>query len=702
MQTGWRIGEIEIDITRSRVSLRGRPLEVDRSGYDLLLHLVEHAGRVVDKEALLSAGWPGRIVAENTLAKSISKLRHALGDDDGSLIRAVHGYGYRLAHDPEPILAKGLDVPRALPTPATDSARSEARISRPRWHYVATALALLLAGLAVLAWLWPRPAGTPATTLIAAPAGFDVIAVLPFQDRSGDGSLAMLADGLAVHLRNRAQMMPGLRIVNPGEVQAYRGDRRGLAEIARELGANLVVGGEVSRQAGQLHVVLQVYEAGQTTATWSRTFERLPSDQATLHDDIVVAFTDRIGSMPARWKHDPARGRGTANREAYLAFLRAATLFNGINEPNSHRRALRALEQAIELDPNYADAWLVMGGILGGSGYYADNREELVNGRQRALEAINRGIELAPADPGNYLLRSEMRLLYRFDWTGAQADIDAARQRTPGGQSASVYIWEARYLASLGRIEEAIALDAHAIALNPLSGARRNQGWHYLAKGDTRNARAILTLQLEDLPDNPHTNFYLALCDIFEGQPRAALARLEYSSTLFRLLGTTIAQHELGDRAASDAALAKLTDQFGIADGYWVGAAHAWRGEREQAFDWLERAASGGDSSIMYLGFDPLLQNLRGDPRFAKLLARLQLPADAPAWRLAKPQKNRRQSPAPGLTSLSALHHGSVRAHAACARGGCYQLKPVPAEKLVSPPEYAPVRDALTFGRRMR
>lgn len=135
----------------------------------------------------------------------------------------------------------------------------------------------------------------------------------------------------------------------------------------------------------------------------------------------------------------------------------------------------------------------------------------------------------------------------------------------------------------------------------------------------------MLNLQLVDLPENPHTNFYLALCDIFEGQPDAALRRLEYSSTLFRLVGSAIAHHERGDRAASDIALKNLKDQFAIADGYWAGAVHAWRGEKDLAFEWIARAFRGGDSSAAYIGFDPLLANLRNDPRYAQLLAEVKL-----------------------------------------------------------------------------
>ncbi len=264
----------------------------------------------------------------------------------------------------------------------------------------------------------------------------------------------------------------------------------------------------------------------------------------------------------------------------------------------------------------------MLGSVLGGSGYYADTPAELAAGRARALAAMDRGIALAPDDPWNYLLRSEMRLLYQFDWRGAQADIEAAQNLPAVDQSAAMtLVWQARFAASMNRLDAAIALD-------PKAGGRRNQGWHYLAQGDTRNARAVLQLQLADLPDSPHVHFYLALCDIFEGQPQAALRQLEFSSPMFRLVGTAVARHELGDRDGSDRAIQTLADRYTPADGYWVASAHAWRGEGDAAFEWVEYAASAGDSSLMYLPFDPLWRKLRGDARLQPWLERLAPPPE--------------------------------------------------------------------------
>ena len=619
--TGWRVGDIEVDLASARVLLRGTPMVLDRSGYDLLLHLVEHAGRVVGKDELLQVGWPGRVVAENTLAKAVSKLRHAIGDDTGELIRVVHGYGYRLAAPATMTFA-------ATPTVSTDSPASP----MPRRRH-GLRLALVVLGLMAIvgAWTWfswsERRQATAASPAPATRASIGTsIAVLPFRDLSSDRSLGLLADGIGHHLRERMQTT-GLRPLDPADAIARRDDRRGDALIARDLGADLLVGGEVATDAnGTLRARLRVFDARGNSRMLDQAFVRAPAEQATLFDDITFALLTALAERADSTGFDLPRS--TNHPDAHRALLRAATMHTSNEDPNGQRRAMAALEEAIRLDPAYADAWIELGYILGGGGYYADSREALIAGRKRGLAAMDRGIALKQANPLLYLARSEMRLLYRYDWQGAWADIQAAAARTPRGESASLLLWKARYLASAGRIDEAIALDARSITLEPNEGGRRNQGWHYLGKGDTRNARAVLMLQLRNIPENPHTNFYLALCDILDGVPQAALPRLEHSSTLFRLVGTAVAQHEMGDRAASDTALKKLMDQYSIQDGYWIAAVHAWRGEKDAAFRRLEQAFGGGDSSLMYLPFDPLMRNLRDDPRYAALLKRLRIPAD--------------------------------------------------------------------------
>lgn len=144
---GWRIGEIEIDTALARVSRRGHKLTLDRSGFELLRHLVENAGRTASKDELLRVGWPGRVVSENSLAKAIGKLRVTLGDEQAELIESVHGYGYRLMAVAEALVVTPVDAapPRSMPIRRPVRARSHGESaagcccccwrSRSRWRF---------------------------------------------------------------------------------------------------------------------------------------------------------------------------------------------------------------------------------------------------------------------------------------------------------------------------------------------------------------------------------------------------------------------------------------------------------------------------------------------------------------------------------------------------------------------------------------
>lgn len=633
---GWRLSTFVVDARLAQVHADGRRVDLERSGFAVLRCLIEHAPEVVAKDSLLSAGWPGRVVSENSLNKAISKLRRALGDHQAELIVAVHGYGYRLGAEPVPWQrpatapagpASVPGIPAEEPAEAVALAGSpRARRNRlPRTILAGLGLALVLAIALGGALRSPQPVAAPRATAAAIPR----VALVPLRDLSSDGSLALLARGIAEHLRQDAQRIPGILVSDPGPASHFQEDGVNAQRIGNALNADLIVGGDIASVDGRLQVELRITDLRGELPPLRQRFERAALEQATLLDDLTLAMYRAFSPRQGRFGLTPGRGGGSANPEAFLAFLRASTTFVNNNDPTSQRRTIAVLQQAIDLDPDYADAILMLGGVLGGSGYYADTPEELRAGRLRALSLMDRGIALAPQDPWNYLLRSEMRLLYLFDWNGALADINAARALAPMGQSeAMILIWQARFLASMNRIDDAIAVGARSIALAPDAGGRRNQGWHYLAKGDTRNARAVLALQLRNYPESPHVHYYLALCDIFERQPEAALRQLEYSSPLFRLAGTVVAQHELGNRDASDAALDALKDRFTPADGYWAAAAHAWRGEADQAFTWLDYAASAGDSSLMYLPFDPHWRRLREDPRMRAWLQRLAPPPE--------------------------------------------------------------------------
>lgn len=242
------------------------------------------------------------------------------------------------------------------------------------------------------------------------------------------------------------------------------------------------------------------------------------------------------------------------------------------------------------------------------------------------MAALDRGISLAPREPGHYLLRSEIRHLYFHDWDGAEADLDAAEALLPR-PTAHLYIQRARLAAARGDLRAALDYDDRATALDPESGSVRNKGWHLIALGEYAQAREMLLREHAVRPFESSLNCYLGLCDLYEGLPEAALARFEQAGTVHRLTGTVLAHVRRGDADAARRVLASLEQRFADTAAYEIAIGHAWLGNADAAFDWLDRAIAVGDGGVLYLGFDPLVAPLRGEPRFGEVLRRIRFRA---------------------------------------------------------------------------
>lgn len=642
-----RIGDFTIDSSRQSIRRDGdaQPLTLHRGSLDLLLALAERTGAVVSKEELLAAVWPGRVVSENSLQQAIRKLRLALGDDRGEMIQLVRGFGYRLALPVRLDGGERPESPRAAPAVAVAPTEGESadhiqtrpptlpRVNRPRARVIGltTAIALLLAaGATALVGVSTRvrDPGLVTTEERKVQEFRNTLAVLPFVDRSPDGALSREALLLADGLRRDSHRLPQLHSTSVGKVRAFASDPEDAVAVLDALDADLVISGELTPDPRGFELRIRLTDHSGQGLGFERRYLHASGNLAQLQSRLRFDLYKQLGNTPGRWAHDPVRGRGTTNREAWLAFLRAATLLG--DDAAGQRRAKAALEQAVALDPNYADAWIALGSLLGAGGgaggTYADDAVELAEGRRRAMAALDRGISLAPNEPSYYLLRSEIRHLYFYDWEGAEADLDRAESLMEK-PTAHLYIQRARLAAARGDLAAALDFDDRATGLDPESGSVGNKAWHLIAMGNCVLARELLLQELAVRPFESSLNFYLGLCDIHDGLPEVALTRFEQAGTVHRLTGTILAQVKLGDTDAARRTLRSLEQRFSDSAAYEIGLAHAWLGEPEQAFGWLDRAIEGGDGGVLYLGFDPLAEPLRREPGYTVLLRRIKHPA---------------------------------------------------------------------------
>lgn len=597
---GWHIGDIVVDPVLPQITRDGEAIALERSGHAILLHLAAHAGAVVAKDDLLRIGWPGRVVSENSLAKAISLLRRALGDDNAELIRVVHGFGYRL--QATAMAETIVDAPNAAMPHATGSL----------WPWAFAMLAAVAVLLGVWAWSWsPR---TP-------PAPFATVAVLPFVDASSDRSLGHLATGMSEQLRVSLATAGALRVLGRTSSQAPMVNASP-QRIGRALGVEALIEGTLQADDARIRLTAALVRTRDGVQLWSNVLERPRDDLFAMQDELTSAVARELHHALDVRAAAPDQGR-TRDPEAYELFLRAR--FALANSEGGQRSAKAYLEQAVARDPGYAQAWLGLANVLGHSGLYADDGEELARGREAAFAAIDRAIALAPGWVEPYLQRAEMRQVYRWDWTGAEADLAQAREI--GGESVSYLIRRARTSAALGRLGHAVELGLRAAAIDPRSAAHTVTSWHYLALGDHERARQQARQAIALQPIDGHAWTYLGLAEALDGRAAEALAAFEHAHVEQRLIGTVIALSGR-DEAAALRALASLQQRFPDSAAYQIAEARAWRGEVDAAFAALAHAHQVGDAGLSYLKFDPLLANLRHDPRYAAWLARLGLPAD--------------------------------------------------------------------------
>ncbi len=633
---------------------------LDHGSAGVLHCLAEARCAVVRKDELLARGWPGRVVSENSLNKAVSRIRSLLGDVDGELLATSHGYGYRLialeegaglATEGRPQVAQVGEPPAARPESSTMQSSSQRRSlarSRLAWASVAIAASVLALFTALPPSRPPSTAGTPAVAALvpavvpavapavaprAADAGTDAvvlpsIAVLPFSDLSQAQDQGYFSDGLAEEILDRLARLPQLRVASRTSAFALRGSREDVAEIGHKLGVSTLLEGSVRRSGSRVRITVQLIQVSDGFHLWSETYDQQMTELFTVQDDISRSVVDALqlhlppGQLVAMTRHT------TSSPAAFNEYLMAKKLLNG--SPDGQRRAIAALERAIAIDPKFSTAIAELGSVLGGDAIWADSPAQVEQGKLRSVQLMSRAIALEPDNAMFLLTRADLLSSTMHDWAGAQRDLETA-SRLLGGPNARLMVQQSRILAMLGRIDEAIAIDRRAVDLNPSDVTLLGMlGFHLAIAGRHDEARDILQRAVRLRPEDDHNTYYLGLEELLAGRPRSAIASFEQSGHGLRLAGLAAAEHDAGNPRASRQALDALVARYADADAYQIAQAHAWRGEPDQAFAWLDRAARQRDAGLVHLKFDPLMRPLRTDPRYADWLHRLNLHDAAP------------------------------------------------------------------------
>jgi TolB-like protein/tetratricopeptide (TPR) repeat protein len=454
------------------------------------------------------------------------------------------------------------------------------------------------------------------------------IAVLPFADMSEGHDQEYFADGVAEEILNALAHLEGLRV--PGRTSSFwfKGKNAKLAEIGRELNVTHVLEGSVRRAGNRLRVTAQVVNVADGGHLWSETFDRDQADVFAVQDQVAKAVADALKLKLLPGTRPPTSGARTTSLVAYEQYLLGRQL-RGMGRPDTMPAARDAFQRAVDLDPGFAaayaglsHAWSDMGG------YLAQGPEDVVRFASFQHEAAERALALAPDSPDGLVARADYRLSYAWDWSGALADTD--RVASLGGADWMAHTTRARALAALGRLAEAVASARRATEVDPLArGAWTNLANQLIEAGDAPGAERAARRGLMVAPGSAIASFNLGLALFQQGRYQEASGEFEGNPfEWWRLEGRAIVTHRLGRERESRAALEALEAGYAGISAFQIAEAHAVRGERDAAFQWLERARRQHDGGLEAVRSDSLLAPLHPDPRWKPFLRKLNLPVD--------------------------------------------------------------------------
>jgi TolB-like protein/DNA-binding winged helix-turn-helix (wHTH) protein/Tfp pilus assembly protein PilF len=621
----YEFGPFRLDAVQHLLFRNGQLVSLAPKAVETLVVLVENHGRLVEKENLMKAVWPDTFVEEANLSVHISALRKVFQDqasaNGGPYVETVPRRGYRfvatVVERSEADSQRAGPTPDEPPHPATRSPR--ARL--PLVIGVSCLVALLYMGLAIRR--------RQAQTSGAASPEIHSLAVLPLQNLSGDPSQEYLADGLTEALVTDLAQLRALRVISRTSSMRYKDTQKSLPEIARELNVDGIVEGSVLRSGERVRITVQLIQAGKDEHIWANTYEGDLRDILGLQNVAAREVAQEI-----RVRLTPEEAQRLVNVRlidpvAHEAYLKGRYVLNQ-RTPESTKKSVAYFQQAVRQDPQYASAYLALGEA------YALLATNVIAAPQgsvpKARKAAQRALELDPGLGEAYGTLAFLEFFYDWDFPGSEQQFRRAIELSPN--YATAHQWYGLLLMAEKRFDEAAHEFATALEIDPLSlmtSADLGQVYFYSGRFDQTIEQTRKILEIN--PDFAPAHDLQAMAYEQKGMYKEAMVEFQKYSELSGggFDSKMHLAHFYAVTGKHDEAR-KLLDELEnppsgeFVSPYDVASVYAGLGEKDKALHWLDRAHNERAAMIPFAGIDPLLNPLRGDPRFEDLLRRVGVP----------------------------------------------------------------------------
>jgi serine/threonine-protein kinase len=574
-----RFGPFVLDVTDRSLKREGAPIPLTPKTFDVLVSLVENAGRLVEKDVLLKTVWPDVAVEEGNLTKAVFSLRQLLEEEGGPrYIETVPKRGYRFV---------------AAVTPAsTDSG----------------------------------PVASPEPR--AASPSENSIAVMPFSDMSAARDHEFFCEGMSEEIINALGRVPDVRVASYTSSLRFKGKALDTQAIGRELMVAWLLEGSVRKAGVTVRIAVQLVRAADGFTAWSGRFDRTLDDIFAVQDDIAGMIAQTLTQRVAQVA-EPLVTSKTSKNEAYSLYLEGRYLWN--KRPGDVVwQALDRFERAIAADPDFAPAHAALASVYGTLGAWEFGVLPPAEALAKSKAAAKRALELDPQLAAGHTSVGYATL--HFDWDAHRAcrQFDRAIALNPAWVDA--HHWHSHALCAAGRFPESLAACRQIVELDPLNPLMHaHVAWHhYMA----RSYGEALTQAEQVVRMEPgfHWGYFFAGWALERlGRGAEAVAALKdavrfskNNPVMVAGLGHALAASQDRKEALKVVReLERLRSDKGLF-AYEIGVVHATLADDDKAYVWLRRAVEERSGWIAYLRVDPRLDRLHGDPRFQTLLPERQ------------------------------------------------------------------------------
>jgi TolB-like protein/DNA-binding winged helix-turn-helix (wHTH) protein/Flp pilus assembly protein TadD len=608
-----KFDDLELDVGSYQLRRNGSVVKLERIPMELLILLASRNGQLVSREEIVEKLWGKDVFVDSAhgVNTAIRKIRNALQDDpeEPRFIETVVGKGYRF-------VAPLVTAPQEVLPPVTDHSRLRSKT----FLLIGACLigVLSIGAYLVLRHFWPAGAFQGGRTMLA---------VLPFENLTADPNQDYFSDGLTEEMITQLGRLDPrqLGVIARTSAMSYKHSTKAVDQIGRELGVNYILEGSARREGERLRVTAQLIQVRDQSHVWAAEYDREMQSVLQVQSEVANAIGKEVRLKLAPEQRAQAGNPRPVNPEAYEAYLKGRYFIEKWTEEGT-RVGREYFEQAIQKDPTYALAYagLADSYVWGRAGLPP---EEAL---QRARTAATKALELDDTLGEPHAALAQIKFVNDWDWAGAEAQFKRAIELNPNDANA-LHMYS-HYLLSMGRMQESLEVSRRALEHDPVSPTMQlHLGFHYLTARQYELAIPQYLKVLQADPSLADAHNQLAVAYRQKGMLDQSVAEYLQVETLLGMtpeqiseLKSAYARSGMREFWLTVLEIIESSDQIKISP-YQIASYYAILNKKDESFDWLEKAYTAHDASLVAIKTDSDFDNLHSDGRFADLLRRMKL-----------------------------------------------------------------------------